>query len=62
MKQKRIEEIVLAYFPKDEFTDEQRRFARLACENVERETRQEAVSAAYDLANNLAKTPRESDS
>ena len=61
MQQKRIEEIVLTYFPKDEFSDEQRRFARLACENVERETRQEAVSAAYDLANMLAKTPREHD-
>lgn len=61
MKQKRINEIVLAYFPEDEFSDEHRRFARLACENVERETRQEAVSAAYDLANSLASTPRELD-
>jgi len=59
MRQKRIEEIVLAYFPKNEFTDEHRRFAQLACENVERETRQEAVSAVFDLANALAKTPRE---
>lgn len=58
MKQERIEEIVLAYFPKGEFTDEHRRFARLACENVELETRQEAVSAAYDLANNLAYVSR----
>lgn len=63
MKQKRIEEIVLAYFPEGgEFNDKHRRFARLACENVEREARQEAVSMAYDLANNLAKTPRDSDS
>lgn len=56
---KRIEEIIEAYFPKPEFTDDHRRFARLACENVERETRQEATSAAYDLANELAKSPRQ---
>jgi len=62
MKQERIVKIVLAYFPEDEFTDEHRRLARLACENVERETRHEAVNAAYALANNLSKTPRESDS
>jgi hypothetical protein len=61
MKQGRINEIVLAYFPEGEFTDEQRCFARLACENVERETRQEAVSMAYDLANSLAQTPRDKD-
>ena len=53
MKQKRIDEIVLAYFPDDEFNDDHRRFARLACENVERETRQEAVDMAYDLISKL---------
>jgi len=63
MKQKRIDEIVLAHFPKDGgFNDEVRTFARLACENVERETRQEAVNMAHDLVNSLAKTPREGDS
>ena len=59
MKQSRIQQIVDAYLPKDEFSEETRRYARLACENVERETRQDAVSLAYDLANTLAKTPRE---
>lgn len=63
MKQRRIDEIVLAYFPDEgEFSDDHRRLARIACENVERESRQEAVSMAYDLANNLANSPRQNDS
>ena len=58
MKQSRIEEIIDTYTD-DTFSDEQKRIMRLACENVERETRQECVSKAYDLANELAKTPRQ---
>lgn len=59
MEQRRLEEIVDAYLPKDEFGDDIRRFARLACENVEREVRQDAVSAAHHLANQLAVTPKQ---
>ena len=61
MNQERINEIIATYFPNSEFTDEQIRLARIACENVERETRQQAVSDVYDLANHLARTPKERD-
>jgi len=59
MKQARINEIITIYFPIDKFSDEQRDTARLACENVEREVRQEATSAVFDLANSLSKKPRD---
>ena len=59
MKQSRLQEIVDVYTNGGDFTVEQERLVRLACENVERETRQDAVSATYDLANKLAQTPRD---
>lgn len=60
MKQSRIEEIVNAYADAT-FSEDQKRFMLLACENVERETRQDFVSAVYDLANKVAVKPRQSD-
>ena len=61
MKQSRIEQIVLAYFPEDEFDDKARRYARLVAENVEREARQKIVSSIYELANSVAASSRRSE-
>ena len=48
-----IEHIVSAYFPSDQFSDETRRLATFACENVEREVRQDIAKNAYELANQI---------
>ena len=59
MNRKKIEEIILIYFPAPEFDDRARENARLLGENIERETRHDATALAYDLANKLANRNKE---
>ena len=54
MKKSRIEEIINVYFPESEYDNDTRYKVWLVASNVERETRQDAVSSVYDLANALA--------
>ena len=54
MKKKEIEKVIEIYFPKEKHSEEVLEAARLACWNIERMTRMEAVRKAYDLANALA--------
>lgn len=48
-----ISEMVEIYFPADKYDDEVRKYAQCLAENVERQTRQKAVSAIFDLANKV---------
>jgi len=58
MSDKEVNEVIAAYFPSDKFSQKTIDLVRIACNNVERITRQRASSKAFDLANTLAQRPK----
>lgn len=59
MKAVDLTKIINAYFPVNEHDVDTLRLARLMGEDVERQTRQAAVSIAYSMAHEISKTPSE---
>lgn len=58
MTQSRLEKIVEA-FTDETFTSEQKRCVRLACEDIERETRHGIVELLHQNTSKINRTPRE---
>ena len=61
MNTEELKNIIDAYFPESEHDEETLRMARLMGQDVERVTRQHAVSKAYSLAHEICKTPKQND-
>lgn len=61
MRYSEIQDILTLYTKDEGFTKDQIKIICTLCDVVERTTRQECVSAAYDLANKLAVSPRNQD-